>query len=610
MWDTSCPDWADRLLAGRSLVPNLPLFRSEADKALRVFNRLRIPDLIGKPTMGEKAGPWLRPIVEAIFGSYDPAANVRMIQEFFWLIPKKNTKTSSAAAIMVEALILNRRPEAEYALIAPTKEVADISFKQAAGTIRADPALDTLFQIQQHIRTITHRRNGGALQVKAADTDVVTGGKQVGTLVDELHVLASKRDAADILLEIRGALTARPDGFLIIITTQSKQPPVGVFKTELNKARDVRDGLIQLPLLPILYELPLAVSKDGGWKDRRLWPAVNPNLGRSVSEDFLVRELAAAERAGAAQLALFASQHFNVEIGLALRTDRWSGADFWETAADVEVVGSLEALLDASEVAVVGIDGGGLDDLLGFYVIGREKVTRRWLGWGHAWAHQIVLDTRLDLVTRLRDFEAAGTLTVVPNDSNDDIVAVADFIEHIRDVGLLPTEDAIGVDPVGVSDIVDELTSEERGFAASAEGIAGQIVGIRQGYTLTTILKVVAKRVAAKTFVHGAQEIMAWAVGNARIEQRGNAIIVTKQASGTAKIDPLMALFNAAELMNRNPEAAGLSVFDQIAGDGVVEEPQGEEIDMEILRDPKHPRFYEMRDRWERKHLSDDEVPF
>ena len=68
--------------------------------------------------MGDVAGPWLFPIVEAIFGSYDETIDRRMINEFFWLVPKKNTKTSSAAAIMVEALILNRRPEGEFVLVA------------------------------------------------------------------------------------------------------------------------------------------------------------------------------------------------------------------------------------------------------------------------------------------------------------------------------------------------------------------------------------------------------------------------------------------------------------------------------------------------------------
>src|SRR3546814_12523919 len=72
------------------------------------------------------------------------------------------------------------------------------------------------------------------------------------------------------------------DGFLLQITTQSKKPPAGVFKSELHTARDVRDGKLRLPLLPVLYELPPALAQDGGWKDPKYWGLVNPNLGSSV----------------------------------------------------------------------------------------------------------------------------------------------------------------------------------------------------------------------------------------------------------------------------------------------------------------------------------------
>ena len=48
---------------------------------------------------------------------------------------------------------------------------------------------------------------------------------------------------------------------------------------------------------------------------------------------------------------------------------------------------------------------------------------------------------------------------------------------------------------------------------------------------------------------------MAWAVGNAKQVQQGNAILITKQASGTAKIDPLMALFDAVAILATNPRA-------------------------------------------------------
>src|SRR5256885_1101155 len=93
-WNPALPDWERRIRAGESLVPELPLFQDEAARALRIFKRLRIPDVIGTPTMADACGPWFLPIVAAVFGCYDPEAHVRMLQEFFLLIPKGNSKTS------------------------------------------------------------------------------------------------------------------------------------------------------------------------------------------------------------------------------------------------------------------------------------------------------------------------------------------------------------------------------------------------------------------------------------------------------------------------------------------------------------------------------------
>lgn len=54
---------------------------------------------------------------------------------------------------------------------------------------------------------------------------------------------------------------------------------------------------------------------------------------------------------------------------------------------------------------------------------------------------------------------------------------------------------------------------------------------------------------------------MSWTVVNAGVEPKGNAIIITKQASGSAKIEPLMAAFNAVALMSTNPWSSRPSIF-------------------------------------------------
>jgi len=543
-WDTSCVDWEKRFLAGESLVPKLPLFESEAARALRVFKRLKLPDVIGTPAMADACGPWFFPIVEALFGAYDPVNNVRMIQEVFQLIPKGNSKSSNGGALMLTALIVNKRPEAEFLLVAPTIEIAGIAFKQAKGTVRIDEELAKLFQIQDHIRKITHRRTGASLQIKAADTDVITGSKATGTMIDETHVFAKRSNANDVFVELRGALTKRTDGFIYQTTTQSKAPPAGVFKRELNLARAVRDGKMKLPLLPVLYEIPHQLAKEGGWKERKYWPLVNPNLGRSTNEDFLSNEVMKAEGTDEAQMALIASQHFNVEIGISMSMDRWPGADYWLSCADKSI--TLDTLLDRSEVAVVGIDGGGLDDLFGLAVLGREKVTRNWLLWSRAWAHDDVLARRKDIVSTLRDFERTGDL-VISSDPIQPIRDAANIVERIKVAGLLPEKAGVGLDPYGVGALVDELAERE---------IEGEVLAaIRQGAALSPATWGMEIKLKNKSLFHAGSPLMNWCVGNAKTEVRGGAVLITKQSSGRAKIDPLVASFNAAMLMSRNPVA-------------------------------------------------------
>ena len=88
-----------------------------------------------------------------------------------------------------------------------------------------------------------------------------------------------------------------------------------------------------------------------------------------------------------------------------------------------------------------------------------------------------------------------------------------------------------------------------------------EFFGISQGWKLTGAIKTAERKLADKTLRHGGQALMSWAVGNARVEPRGNAISITKQASGTAKVDPLMAAFNAIARMPSNPTSTQPGIF-------------------------------------------------
>jgi len=159
-WNLSRPDWQERIRTGQSLLPNFPLLdQVAAQRAVDVFNLLRLPDVPGKPLLKDAAGDWFREIVAALFGSV--VDGKRMIREIFLLVPKKNSKTTGGAGLMLTALLINKRPNAEFLLVAATQPITEISFNQVAGMVEADPRLAKILHIQISLEeghALAHRR--------------------------------------------------------------------------------------------------------------------------------------------------------------------------------------------------------------------------------------------------------------------------------------------------------------------------------------------------------------------------------------------------------------------------------------------------------------------
>lgn len=576
MWDLSCPDWEDRIQDGRSLIPDLPLFKEEAEFGLSFFDQLKLPDVPDTPLLGAPnfaAGPWFRELVNVTFGSWDPVNKVRYIRDIFALAPKGSSKTSYSAGLMLSVMLMNKRPNAEALFVAPTQSISDRAYDQASGMIELSSDLKNRFHTVDHQKKIVDRVNGSEMKVKTFSLDILTGSILIFVLLDELHLLGRSAHTTKVLRQIRGGLDKTPEGVLLMTTTQSDDVPTGAFRDELIMARKIRDGKFRgkiiRPMLPYLCEFPKVIAEEQArWEDPANWSMVMPNLGRSVHLSTLVPDWETEKTKGDHAIKVWASQHLNIEIGIGLLSDGWPGAEFWLDAEDETI--TLETLIKRCEVIVVGVDGGGLDDLFGLTVLGREpaeieieervvhagkaekvkRKTKRWLSWSHAWCHKGVLHRRQTIAAELESFAADKELTIVDDKLEDQSEIVA-IIERINDAGLLA---CVAIDVEGpYGELVDALADIE----ITEEG--GHIVGIGQGYKLMNAIKTTERKLANGTLVHAVSRLMNWCVKNVKIEPTATAIRATKQNAGDLKIDPWCALMDAATVMVKNPVAPGKS---------------------------------------------------
>ncbi len=239
----------------------------------------------GTPTLAEACGDWFREILCAFLASEDPETKQRLVWELLCMVPKKNSKTTYVAALGLTALFMEDAPNRQMLIVAPSQNISERCFDQAQGMIRLDERLKSIFKVQDHLKCITRRKTGTKLDVKSFDTSIVTGEIPILTIIDEVHELGKKAKAAAVMQQIRGGGITKQGGQVLMITTQSDEAPAGIWKTELIKARKIRDG-------------------EGGSNPD---PAADPlRISRAVSERPVVL-------AGPAQLAHALAEHRPVD---------------------------------------------------------------------------------------------------------------------------------------------------------------------------------------------------------------------------------------------------------------------------------------------------------
>jgi hypothetical protein len=370
-----------------------------------------------------------------------------MIRELILLVPKKNSKTTNGALLMLTALLLNQRPNAPMIMTAPVQDVAEIAFSAVAGAIALDPVLDEEAARARSPEDDRAPGDEGELQIMTFDPAVLTGQKLIAALIDELHVVAKMGKAASALRQIRGGMLPYPEAFLATSRRRARNRRPASSLPSCEGARDPRRHAARARCCRCCTSSRRKIQKPKElWQDPARLAAGHAErrpIDHDRAADRGVRDREGDERGGAARLGVAAPE----------RRDRPRAA--LESLGRRRLLGKGRCRTHARRAARTQRGRDDRDRRRRPRRHARRAVLGRtadgeWLLWSHAWIHPIVLERRKAEADRYRDFERDGDLTICAQRPGEDVDAVADIVEQVEASGLL---DRVGVDPVGIGEI-------------------------------------------------------------------------------------------------------------------------------------------------------------
>jgi phage terminase large subunit-like protein len=257
-------------------------------------------------TEGEKAPQrltlelWQRAIVACMFGVLNPADGRRQFREVLLVVGRKNGKSLFAAAIANYTFFIDGGYGTRVYCVAPKLAQAEIIYNDIWTMITLEPDLFYDRELPKEApqeNTARHRMTD--LYIKDTNSTVkkiaFSAKKSDGfnpslTICDE--VASWQGDQGLKQYEVmKSGMGARPEGIMLSCTTSGYQNDSIYDELVKRATRFLLGESKETRLLPFLYMID-DVSK---WNDINELQKSNPNLGVSISVDYLLEEIAIAE---------------------------------------------------------------------------------------------------------------------------------------------------------------------------------------------------------------------------------------------------------------------------------------------------------------------------
>jgi len=194
------------------------------------------------------------------------------------MLPRKNGKSTLAAAIALYGLLADGEAGAEVYSAAADKDQAGLVFGVAAQMIRNDAALAQACYIVDSQKRIVHQQSASFYRAISAEAYSKHGFNPSIVIYDELHA-APSRELYDVLSTSMGA---RRQPLMLVISTAGFDKHSILYELYQHAKAVQENPALDPSFLPLIFEAPA----DANWRSERVWRKCNPALGdfRSLEE--------------------------------------------------------------------------------------------------------------------------------------------------------------------------------------------------------------------------------------------------------------------------------------------------------------------------------------
>lgn len=290
---------------------------------------------------------WQKALISLIFGIIDDTG-VRQFREVFMVIARKNGKTLLAAAIAAYCTFLDGEYGGRIYFTAPKLEQAALCFEAYHQMILQEPELNSMAQKRRtDIYIAQNNTTAKPLAFSAKKSD----GLNVSLAIADECASWGGEAGLKFYEVIKSSFGARKQPLLLAMTT-SGYINDGIYDELMKRGtRFLMGESKETRLLPVLY----IIDDIEKWNDINELRKSNPNLGVSVSVDYMLEEIAVAE-GSLSKKAEFLTKYCNI---------KQNSSTAWLRAQDVQKCIGAELKLEdfAHSYCVAGLDLSRTTDL-------------------------------------------------------------------------------------------------------------------------------------------------------------------------------------------------------------------------------------------------------